>query len=143
MAPCLIHLEIINCEGYKFDQALYKIISITMLVSKFKVLLKTLGDSGVSHSVTTKESWYSSLKNIYGIQGPNFDGYISNVYSENNSLNIECYTVEGPEEAERLLAIKGSPAEWLEYKKIAVATAILIHAATLGYEVHDHTLIPL
>jgi len=114
-----------------------------MLVSKFKVLLKTLGDSGVSHSVITKESWYSSLKNIYGIQGPNFDGYISNVYTEKDSLSIECYTVEGPEEAERLLAIKGNPAEWLEYKKIAVATAILIHAAHLGYEVHEHKLIPL
>ena len=110
-----------------------------MLVSKFKVLLKTLVDPGV----ITKESWYSSLKNIYGIQGPNFDGYISNVYTENDSLSIECYTVEGPEEAERLLAIKGNPREWLEYKKIAVATAILIHARYLGYEVHYHKLIPL
>jgi hypothetical protein len=107
-----------------------------MIVSKFKVLLKTLVDPGV----TMKESWYSSLKNIYGIQGPNFDGYISNVYTEKDSLNIECYTVEGPEEAERLLAIKGNPAEWLEYKKIAVATAILIHAAHLGYQVHEHTV---
>lgn len=111
-----------------------------MIVSKFKVLLKTLVDPGVSHKVTMKESWYSSLKNIYGIQGPNFDGYISNVYTENNSLNIECYTVEGPEEAERLLRIKGSPTEWLEYQKIAVATAILIHAAHLGYKVYEHTV---
>ena len=111
-----------------------------MLTSKFKVSF-TLN----SPKESTMEEWYSSLKNIYGIEGPNFDGYVSSVNSSGFTLIIECYTLEGPEENSRLSELKNKVLDWNEYKKYAVAGAIVIHAMRMGYIFESYTIesIPL
>ena len=117
-----------------------------MLTSKFKVSF-TLK----SPKASTKEDWYSSLKDIYGIEGPNFDGYVSSVeFVSEFTLIIECYTLEGPEETSRLSELKDKVVNfeqvtWEEYKKAAVASAILIHALRMGYILETYTIesIPL
>lgn len=105
-----------------------------MLVSKFKVSL-TVADSP-KESIATKESWYPSLKNIYGIEGPNFDGYVSNLIKDSSkSLIVECYTIEGPEEKARLSKLKELTSDWQQYQKEEVTKAIVRHGIMLGYSI--------
>jgi len=107
-----------------------------MIVSNFKICL-TVADSPKEPSVT-KESWYPSLKNIYGIEGPNFDGYVSNLIKDSSkSLIVECYTIEGPEENARLSKVKELTSDWCKYKKEAVTKALVRHGIMLGYSIID------
>jgi len=105
----------------------------------FKIRLKILE----SLDKTTEAMWYSALKNIYGIHSQNYDGYISRVQDQLNSLVIDCYTVEGPEEQERLSNLKNTVSEWDTYRKTAVTKAIISHARTLGYKYSEVELVPL
>jgi len=106
-----------------------------MLTSKFKVSL-TLN----SPKTSRKEDWYSSLKNIYGSEGPNFDGYVSSLESLTGfNLTVECYTLEGPEEASRLSELKDQVPDWNKYKKDAVAAAIVSHGTKMGYLIESYS----
>ena len=110
-----------------------------MLVSKFKV---SIAVKSQEHDVTN-DTWYSSLKNIYETEGPNFDGYISNVTKTSDSLIVECYTIEGPEEIARLSKLKELNSDWQKYKKEAVTKAIVRHGIMLGYSIIDCKSVPL
>jgi hypothetical protein len=92
--------------------------------------------------------WVSALKNIYGVPGKSYDGYVTTIGSSESydSLIISCYTVEGPEDTERLAELKSNQANWSLYRKSAVVNSILSYALHLGmkvggYEVEE--LIPI
>lgn len=38
--------------------------------------------------------WYSTLKNVFGLDSTNFDGYFHNVELSNQSLKIDCYLIK-------------------------------------------------
>ena len=87
-------------------------------------------------------TWYPILANIYGIPGLNYDGYISLVEKSdtNDSLKINCYTVEGPEEKIRLDSLKNTNDDWPLYRKSAVTSAIIRYALHIGYKIKGYTV---
>ena len=74
-----------------------------------------------------------ALKNIYGCPTRNFDGYISRIFQEKNHIHIDCYTLEGPEDVDRLSALKQEHTDWEDYKKNAVLKAFIKHLEYCGY----------
>jgi hypothetical protein len=109
-----------------------------MLTTRYTVTLVTPINLDVLNEVT----WYSALKNIYNRPGPNFDGYISGVKASDvlDSIDIDCYTLEGPEEKDRLLSVKDSSDDWASYRKRAVVEAIVGYAQNLGYTVTEYMI---
>ena len=86
--------------------------------------------------------WVGALKNIYGVPGSSYDGYVTSVgCSESyDSLIVSCYTVEGPEDNERLGGLKSSQGNWSLYRKSAVANGILLHALHIGIKITGYEI---
>jgi len=87
-----------------------------------------------SNSSLQENKLLPALKDIYGCPGKNFDGYVSGVIQENDSVVIQCYTLEGPEEMERLSSLRQSCNDWSEYRKNAVLNAIISYLDIFGYK---------
>lgn len=117
----------------KFDN--YQDIENTMNTTHFKVTLTTSVDL-----TSYKISWSTCLKNIYGTPGVNFDGYIRQVIPSESSIEIYCYTVEGPEEYERLFPIKEANTNWKVYRRSCVANSILCYASNNGLKIKGYTI---
>jgi hypothetical protein len=93
-----------------------------------------------------ESNWSRALSSIYHSPGPNFDGYVSRASLENDTLTIDCYTVEGPEERDRLDGLKAIYRNWSLHRKSAVSNAILCFAANLGIKISRYQteeLVPL
>lgn len=115
-----------------------------MLTTRYKIQLKTQAYIDMMDPL----KWVGALKNIYGVPGKSYDGYVTmiNCSEHYDSLVIMCYTVEGPEDRERLAQLKSSQDNWSLYRKSAVVNGILSHALHLGikmtgYEIDE--LIPI
>jgi hypothetical protein len=110
-----------------------------MQITFYRVHLKTVIND---ESRINNEQWYPVLANIYNNPGPNFDGYVSNVEgsSDLGCLSIHCYTVEGPEEKERLSKLKEINTDWALYRKSTVINKIICYASQLGYKIKGYTV---
>jgi len=112
----------------------------SMQITLYRVYLKT-----DTINIRIDESqWYSVLKDIYGSPGQNFDGYISKVHSDTNeSLTVHCYTIEGPEERDRLSELKTIHTNWPLHRKSCLTTAILSFASHLGLKIRSYETVEL
>jgi len=75
----------------------------------------------------------TALKDIHGCPTANFDGYISQISQGKTHTDIYCYTLEGPEDINRLSVLKQKHANWEEYRKNAVLKAFIKHLEYCGY----------
>lgn len=109
-----------------------------MLTTRYKIHLKT--PAYVDHMDPLK--WVTALKNIYGVPGKSYDGYVTTIGSSESfdSLIISCYTVEGPEDTDRLSELKSSQIKWSLYRKSAVVNSILSCALDLGIKVGGYEI---
>jgi hypothetical protein len=98
-----------------------------MLITHYTVKIR-------STSSLQENKLLPALKDIYGCPGKNFDGYVSRVIQEKDSFLIQCYTLEGPEEVERLSSVKQSCDNWSDYRKNAVLNAITRYLDISGYK---------
>jgi hypothetical protein len=107
---------------------------LQMITTRFKVILKIY----LSSIPLVESNWSRALSSIYHSPGPNFDGYISSVAVNNDTLVIDCYTVEGPEEYERINGLKAIYRNWSLHRKSAVSNAILCFATSLGIRIRRY-----
>jgi len=92
---------------------------------------------------TDMSQWISCLSNVYGIKSSNFDGYIKSVKSEDSTITIEFYMVEGSEETAKLATLKKENPDWAEHRMVYIENAFLKQAKALGYSVNYLGLVPL
>jgi hypothetical protein len=101
-----------------------------MLTTRYKVMIK----APINLDLMNEVCWYAVLKDIYSNKGPNFDGYVSDIKVSDSfdSVTIECYTLEGPEDDLRLKDLRDANRDWAGYRKTAVVNAVLSNAYRLG-----------
>jgi len=92
---------------------------------------------------TDMSQWISCLSDVYGVKSSNFDGYIKSVKSDDSSITIEFYMVEGSEEAAKLTTLKMKNPDWPEYRMACIENAFLKQSQLLGYSVNHISLVPL
>ena len=105
-----------------------------MITTRFRVIMRIF----VSSVPLTETNWTRVLSSIYHMPGRNFDGYISSVDLTSDILTIDCYTVEGPEEQERISGLKMIYTDWGLHRRSAVTNAILCHASHLGIKIRNY-----
>lgn len=92
---------------------------------------------------TDIKDWISTLFDIYGLKSSNFDGYIKSVKTEDSTIIIEFYMVEGSEETAKLATLKKENPDWPEHQMAYIENAFLKRAKDLGYSVNYLGLVPL
>ena len=109
-----------------------------MLTTRYKIHLKTPAQETLMDPL----KWVGALKNIYGVPGSSYDGYVTTIESSESydSLIVLCYTVEGPEDNERLADLKVKQSSWTLYRKSAVVNGILSHALHLGIKMNGYEI---
>ena len=109
-----------------------------MLTTRYKIHLKTPAEEALMDSI----KWIGTLNNIYGVPGKSYDGYVTSVgCSESyDSLIVLCYTVEGPEDTDRLANLKAKHDNWSLYRKSAVVNGVLSYAMNLGLKIHGYEI---
>lgn len=86
--------------------------------------------------------WVGALKNIYGVPGKSYDGYVTSIGCSEayDCLIVLCYTVEGPEDTDRLADLKAKQDNWSLYRKSAVVNGILSYALQLGIKMNGYEI---
>jgi len=107
-----------------------------MQIFNYQITLSTKPNS-ILHRI---DDWFSTLANIYGQQTKHFDGYVSMVIKNDNSLIITCYLIEGHEEKEKLDLLKAKNKDWPGFRSLCLMDAIKTRSKLLGYTITETSI---